>query len=407
MSFQRILVVFLLTLAVTFSTACPWDTPVNDAIAQIDKATNDINANSAQWQNIINQLPSKLKGKIDDTIQNELTHFVEHSAGVVSQQLVCTSDILAKRALIFLNKLKNAVLGGTQKINLTAPTVCQVPSTIELAAMPKGHRIVEASGADFNLKDDGGQLMSVAFWSDSKQQAFNIDESKIGRNTNYNLALNLDGEDISNLVLSNEVNKILFYWNNSNVQQPQVLVLKHVPQTNEVIVPIGAVSLIPFHVGGDKGTDINDDNPFEVDLLGKTFLSTDGTKVLYNLYMKGRERQPDNTTVEGWWDFVQTGLKDIQLPFGVHFKIPIYGEGPGKVAYSAPPGWKIVSFSPMGPTTAHINITKHGNQNMFQGDGQVVREFVVNGGQGGGEAGNQTGVVATFSNLTIKIVEQP
>ncbi len=399
---RRILITLLLTFAVIFSAACPWDTQVNDALAVIDKATNDINANSAQWQNIINQLPDKLKGKIDDTIQNELTHFVEHSAGVVSQQLVCSSDILAKRALIFLDKLKHAILGSAQKTNLTSPTVCQVPSTIELAAMPSGHRIVEASGADFNLKDDNGQFMSVAFWSDSKQQAFNIDESRIGRNTNYNLAINLDGEDISNLVLNNEVNKILFYWNKSNVQQPQVLVLKHVPQTNEVIIGIGDVRLIPFHVGGDKGTDINDDNPFEVDVLGKTFLSADQTKVLYNLYMHGREHQEDHTTVDGWWDWIKTG--EINGPFGI--KIPVYGEGAGKVAYSAPPGWKIDSVQPVGETRAHINVTKHGNQNLPQGAGQVVREFVVNGGEGGGEAGNQTGVVATFSNLTIKIVEQ-
>jgi hypothetical protein len=273
--------------------------------------------------------------------------------------------------------------------------------------MPAGHRVIEASGSDFNLKDNDDQLMSVGFWSDSKQQVFNIDESRIGRNTNYSMAINLDGEEISTLVKDNEINKILFYWNKSNVQQPQVLVLKHVPQSNEVIVGIGNVSHIPRWVGGDRGTDINDDNPFSTDVLGKVFISSDQAQVLYNVYMNGRESQPDHTSVEGWKSEVSNGVKEIKIGPAT-IKIPIFTEGPGLVAYTAPPGWKIVSVSPLGETRAHINITSHGNQNLFQGSsGQVVREFVVNGGSGGGEAGNQTGMVATFNDLTIKIREMP
>jgi hypothetical protein len=315
---------------------------VPDVLAEIDKAINEINANSTEWQNIINQLQKKLQGTIDHTIQEELTHFVEHSVAVVSQQAVCTTDILAKRALNFLYRLKQAVKGGSQKTNLTSPIVCQVPSNIELAAMPAGHRIIEASGADFTLRDNNNQLMSLAFWSDTQEKAFAVEESRIGRNTNYNLAVNLDGADIPKFVKDNDINKLLFYWNGSNVEQPQVLVLKHIPGTNEISIGIGNVSLIPRWTNGDRGTDINDDNPFQTDVAGKVFISADQTKVLYNLYMRGRESQPDNTEVEGWKSEAQTGTKIIHLPFGQTITVPVFGEGPGLVAYTAPSGWKFV-----------------------------------------------------------------
>jgi hypothetical protein len=398
----RILLVSSIVFSLTFSSC--FETPINNALAEIDRATNDINANSAEWQNILNRLPDKIKGKVDDTIQNELTRFVEHSAGVVSQQTVCTSDILAKRAINFLRKLRQAVVGGQKAAYLTSPIVCQVPSNIELSAMPAGHRIIEASGADFNVRDNKDKQISIAFWSDSNQKAFNIDESRIGRNTNYNLAINLDGAEIPKLVKDNDINKILFYWNESNVEQPQVLVLKHVVGTDEFTVPIGDVSLIPRHTGGDQGNDLNNDNPFQTDVLGKVFISSDQRQVLYNLYMHGKETQSDYTEVEGWKSEVQTGTKSVGL--GGLFKVPVYGEGPGLLAYTAPNGWKIVSVTPLGETRDHINITQHGDQNLFQGSaGQVVRVFKVNGGEGGGEAGNQTGVTATFNNIVVKIQE--
>jgi hypothetical protein len=184
------------------------------------------------------------------------------------------------------------------------------------------------------------------------------------------------------------------------------LVTKKVPGSDEVFIGLGDVGLIPRHTGGDTGTDINDDNPFQTDLLGKVFISQDKRQVLYNLYMNGRESQPDHTSVEGWKSEKKIGEKKIHIPFGGEITIPIFGEGPGLVAYTAPNGWVIESVSPVGETRDHINITKHGDQNLPQGGaGQVIRNFKVNGGEGGGEAGNQTGVVATFNNLTIKIKE--
>jgi hypothetical protein len=383
---------------------CHLQTSVNDIVNEIEKAQNQLAADQTDWKNILTKLQQTLKGQVDETIQGELTTFIDHTAAVAQQQTICTTDLLARRAEAFLFKLRQAVTGG-QRTFLVSPMVCQVPATIEIAASPSGHRIIQASGADFTVKDSTGKLMSVAFWSDTLHKAFPIEEARIGRNTNFNLALNLDGDDIVNLVTANKINKILFFWSGTNVDQPQVLVLLHLPKSTELRVNIGDVSLVPRWLGGDRGTDINDDNPFVVEVRGKVFIAPDSQHVFYNLFMHGRESQPDNTEVQGWRSEVQTGTREVKVFPGIKLTIPVFGEGPGIQAYTAPDGWKITSVEPTGETVATANITKHGNQNLFQGNTQVVRTFVVNGGEGGGEAGNQTGVTANFHELTITIQE--
>jgi hypothetical protein len=406
---RRSICVVVICAMTSIAASCPFTGGVDRAVEAIDRAITQLHADSTRWQAVLNDLAGQLRGTIDHTIEVDLVDFVARSSAIVGQQFTCRTDVLSQRVERYLIRLKAALLHRHAPPPTYPPTFCAVTDTIDLSAPATDRKVVTANGADFDSKDDAGRPVAFVFFSDTTQHLFPFDEGRVGRNTHYNLTLDVSGDEVTQFITTNKITKILFMWNGANKDMPQVLVLRQIAQVRqEGPIALGPVDFNPRHINGDAGFDINNDNPMETEVAGKLFIDPDKQHVMLNVYMHGRERQPDHTEVEGWKSEVQTGTRVIEIPLltqRLRVTVPVFGEGHGQVAYTAPDGWRIKSVRPLGETRATANITSHDMRGFDQAAGEVVKRFEITGSSGGGEAGTTTGVRTIFNDITV-VIEQ-
>src|SRR5262245_12603224 len=293
-----------------------------------------------------------------------MTQLVERSIAKTGIEFRCNVDFLAQRAKQGLERIKAMLLN--QQPPSSSPSFCQVsPGSLDINAPPQSRSTVELAGYDMDRPDQKGRPLKIVLFSDQTGESVDISEGRIGRTTHYLVTLNVAGSDLETLIRNKHISKLRVSWNDSAAGLPEVLVIQRVAQRKTVIVPLGEITHVPSRAGGDADFDTDGGNPLDYSVTGESQLS--GDKIMVRAHMRGRERQPDNTTVDSWTNW--------------------------QVAYNAPPGWKIVSFSPSGASSRSGSITDHGVLALKLPQGEVVSRFDIFGDRDNEEAGSYTRVI--------------
>jgi hypothetical protein len=349
---------------------------IDQAVNVIDRGIDNINHDSTRWQSTLREVADQLPKDVQSTIRNEMTQLVERSIAKTGVEFRCDVDFLAQRAKQGLERIKAMLLN--QQPAPVSPSFCHVsPGTLNINAPPQSRSTIELAGYDMDQNDQKGHALKVFLFSDRTGESVPLTEDRIGRTTHYLLTLNVTGSDLETLIRNKQISKLRVSWNDASGGLPEVLVIQRVAQRRTVTVPLGEITHIPNRAGGDADFDTDGGNPLDYSVTGES--RVDGNRILVRVHMRGRERQPDNTTVDSWTDW--------------------------QAAYNAPLGWKIVSCTPVGGSSRSGSITDHGVLSLKLPQGEVVSRFDIFGDRENDEAGSYTRVIVYFNAVTVVLEE--
>ena len=349
---------------------------IDQAVNVIDRGIDNINHDSTRWQSTLREVADQLPKDVQSTIRNEMSQLVERSIAKTGVEFRCDVDFLAQRAKQGLERIKAMLLN--QQPGPVSPSFCHVsPGTLNINAPPQSRSTIELAGYDMDQNDQKGHTLKVFLFSDRTGESIPLTEDRIGRTTHYLLTLNVTGSDLETLIRNKQISKLRVSWNDTAAGLPEVLVIQRVAQRKTVTVPLGEITHVPSRAGGDADFDTDGGNPLDYSVTGES--RVDGNRIMVRVHLRGRERQPDNTTVDSWTDW--------------------------QVAYNAPLGWKIVSCTPLGGSNRSGSITDHGVLSLKLPQGEVVSRFEIFGDRPDDEAGSYTRVIVFFNPATVVLEE--
>lgn len=343
---SNIILLFILSCCTFMLSSCDLPDSITQATRVIDQGITDILARSDSWQSVLQQVSEKLPADISQIIRTEAQNLATRSIAQVGVEFRCNTDFLGRRAIEALRHLKEVLLGTGIPPSALPPAFCQVaPSSINLNDPPTSWSVVTFFGYDLDHLDSNNNLVGITLLNATGSIALN--EDRIGRTTHYQLTINLG--NMGNVHYSNGITKIVATWKNSDSSLPQVVVVPWTPAQKVETFNMGATPMMPPRVGGDMDFDTGDGEPTEVDVIGQVRVS--GNTLQSRVYMWAQEVESDYTTVEGMSEW--------------------------QVAYSAPPGWQIISYRPNANSEHKSNVTVHGELVYPQPGGEVVNRFHV------------------------------
>ena len=347
---------------------------IDKASIIIDQGIQDITAESSNWRSILERVSQDLPQDISSAIRNDAQNLVNRSIATAGTELRCNVDFLAKRAIASLRWLK-AKLTGDKNVALPPPGFCQVtPDAVDLNALQGSISKVTIHGYDLDHADASGK--KIAFYLlKANGQKEEIPDDRIGRTTHYQVTINLG--NMARKLYDDKVAKIISSWNDSQESFPEVVILPWTSQKRTETVNLARTSFMPPKIGrGDGDFNTHDNEHMSLDARGEIMLA-DATTLKYRVYMHAREERSDWTEVGGYSEWA--------------------------TAYTAPPGWRIVSFRPNSNSRHTANIIMHDDQQYFRPAGEVVQKFQVWGDHDGDEAGTWTRVDVFWRSIEVTI----
>jgi hypothetical protein len=338
---------------------------IDDAVTVIDNAIEDISSDSASWQTILQRVANELPEDISEIIRSDAQNLATRSIAATGTEFRCNVDFLANRAIAALRNLKAKLLGEDPP--LLPPAFCQVvPSSIDLEISPTSWSIVTLHGYDLDHRDRAGNRLRVLML-DEQGAITQLDESRIGRTTHYQITLNLG--DMARQLHQDKIVKLLVEWDGSTDDYPEIVVIPWIADTMLETVNVGRTTYMPPHTWGDRDFSTDDDEHMSIDVRG--ILDIEESWINCQVYMKA--------TAEGWSNWAR--------------------------AYTAPFNWRIIDVRPSMNSRQTANITVHGDITYYRPTGEVVTRFIVWGDRDGDEAGTWTKVEVHWTPLNITLEE--
>lgn len=369
-TWQRFPVVCASLMLLILTGCLPGDS-IDRAVQVIDSGIADILARSDSWQSVLQRIANDLPQDISQTIRSDAQNLATRSIAQAGIEFRCNVDFLAQRAVEALRNLKARLLGQAPAV--LPPAFCQVaPAAINLNDAPGRWSSVTFHGYNLDHSDRNGNPLRVLLLN-SDGSSSPLAENRIGRTTHYQVTVNL-GNMGSTL---RRVSKLVMSWNNSTTSLPQVVVIPWTPARRPETVNMGRTSFMPPHTNGDRDFDTGDNDPTTVILRAE--FRQEASSLDNRVFMRARESKGDHTMVEGWSRWSR--------------------------AYSAPSGWRIVSFRPNAGSSHRANVTVHGQQTYSRPAGEVVNRFHVWVDRNGDEAGTWTRMEVEWRPIEV-IIEQ-
>lgn len=326
--------------------------PVKQALSELDdlkiildKDLGDIKTEMEKWRT---ELPEKVRNLINDDIQKLSRDII----GATGAETKCTIDFLRARFIQSVENIKSRLLGR--------PMVYQQPCfcTLNLPMInpnreSKSIESIIFYGYDFNNPDSSNKLMKVVLVGDSVSRE--IDENYIGRNSNYQITINLI--DILPEIASNKYHKLKIFWNGDSTRLSEALISKWNPETIFDPFKPGPLQRYPEHTGGrDSELDSDPGNPArgQVELQ----LRVNGNSIEGRIFYDVMEDDGDNTR------------------FGVDGNGEARAWGPWTPIYtSVKSGYELIGFSPAAPPRYPFAVTDHNSPKHFYQGGTAVSQF--------------------------------
>jgi len=347
----------------------------NNAVSVLQTAIQDLDINSAQWQEIVRGVITDLPATEND-IKADVDEILQRALGGAQTELIATADFFARRMKTGLER-QLAKLLNQPFIEPPPAFINFVPDKIEVARVNSNDlNSVTIFGYDFDKKDPQGQGLKLFILNGTVETP--LSDSLLALPTHYKAVFNLGS---SGVPLTPGTNLLILKWNGQPIST--LAVIQPPPPTpKETLVNLSSISYIPPHTRGDQDYDGN--GP-AVELEARLIAGDGvpgGVRNLYaRVYMKAKETESDWTTAEGASEW--------------------------KVVYTAPPGAVITAL--LGPTTSEATYTdtNHTADTIAVGDeGTLVKRFVCVGDTSSDyEAGNATGVNVIFNKYRIMLLK--
>jgi hypothetical protein len=345
--------------------------------ADLDRGISTIANDNTRWRSTLQELASAIPDDVQSTVRIELQQLANRSIATAGTEIRCNVDFLAHRAIEGLRRVK--ALLRNQDPEPLPPEICQVsPATLDMNIERPRRVDVSISGYDMDHVDSGGKPLHFVYVSDPQNRTFPFLEERIGRTHHYLITLNTSGTDFDQFIYHNQINKIRAEWGDRS-EPPEIIVTRWEPRRLERTVPLGSFDHTPPHTHGDRDFDTSDDEETDVNLAVET--QQEGSSILVRVYMKARERDPDNTTVEGWSQW--------------------------KVAYPAPAGWQIRSVNRLGRSDASFTATSHQLRTSTLPQGEIADRFETWVDRSGDEAGSFTRTQVFLRPVDVVLEEIP
>jgi hypothetical protein len=331
---------------------------VQQATDAIDSAVGTLNYQSSSWQQVLQQMESKLdsdaKNLIDNDVQKLISRTVDH-AGV---EFRCNADFVNHRVAEDLLVIKAKLLKQTPPT--PQPQFCQAePEVIDSSQAPD---ILTYYGYNFDLTNQlTVKLVSSAGIESDISSTVHVP-------TAYALTVTLVGLDLSS---SKGLN---LYWRGKPTQSVAIVSplapVKVCAQSSVDKPPQTIGPYIPPKVANGGDDEFNGNGP-NIDIAVN--LITTLQQVKARVYMNAIETRSDFTQVQGYQDFI---------------------------IYTAPDNMRVDHVS--GATSSRYQYTDKGYSMdkpyiIKMGSGDLVDKYEVIGDEGGNDVGH-TGVAAVHLN---------
>lgn len=326
---------------------------------QLEDLARDINANSAQWQDLVRDTIDELPDEVQSTIRVELQNLLSRGISEAEVSFQCGVDFLASR-------ISEGVRGILAKFKGQAPPpkvphFCSVVPPVLLAdhaaetgLMFYGYNFDAATDLQVSLVDTVGNGTDIT--------------NKVGRPTHYLLTLSFGPTGVQLTPTSDWiVLRFSGLEHTVDVEQPT---LPPCESRTDTLLDL-AVEHVPPLVEGDAEFDGN--GPF---VYSQTRLIMNPQEISAEVYMRAAETTSDWTRAES---------KRIY-----HL-------------VTAPPGWAITAVAGIvGLRTDELAYTdNNGVDDSFSGSG-LVRRWVFTGDTSGDEAGTETKAKIDFRTLQVQ-----
>ncbi len=335
--------------------------------AVLEDAIENLDRNSADWQNVLQGTVGQLSETASDTA-SQVDGILNRTVAATGTEFRCSADFLGQRVK---EQLKNilAKLKGQDPQPLRPHICTTVPDNVATDKIPDPLTHISFSGYNFDISSE---LKAYVERTDGSKR--NI-TSKLNMPTHYSMTLPFG---TTGAVLGSRDQRILVTWND----QPLVSVGITQPglpecEEKEISFTPSNITFIPNrHTDGDRefaghGPRVTGSVKLIEDVSAGT-----ARKVKMRVQMKARETKKDWTTVEGQKDY------DV---------------------FSFPSGYKIVQRLTPSTTISSFDYTDSNHRDDVINPGQgPARQLIITGDTKGKDVGKVKAVVH-FNQVRYKI----
>ena len=369
---NSLLIYFVIISVVLSMTSCDFikgqiskilgsaDDLTEKVVSSLDNAIGSLNANSANYQEVLQKLVNDLPGEVQSTVTNEVSNLLNRTVAAAGAEVRCDADFFRIRVQQALQRIKAKYLN--QPLPELEPNLCNVvPLAIDMNLSAERRNKLEFYGYDF----DKTAIQVFLYNGLSKIDVSN----KLDQPTHYHMTLNLGSNGVP---ISAASTRLVLRWNNRDIST--IAIIQRSPEICETTYHTfqpASISFMPPLMRGDRefaghGPTVNS----SVNLINT------GKELIARVTMYARETRSDYTTGSGTKDFV------------------LYTSDPDKTIEA------IVT-----PTAASYSyIDNNHNMDEFTGSGPV-RKFKFMGDGSGDDVGFHTRVEIDFNNIRLQLKE--
>jgi hypothetical protein len=326
--------------------------PIKQALSELDdlkiildKDLGDIKTEMEKWRT---ELPEEVRNLINDDIQKLSRDIV----GATGAETKCTIDFLRARFKQSVENIKSKLLG--RRIVYQQPCFCTLNlPMINPNSESKSIESIIFYGYDFNNRDSSNKLMKVVLVGDSSSRE--IDENYIGRNSNYQITINLI--DILPEIASNKYHKLKIFWNGDSTSLSEAIISEWNPETKFDPFKPNALQFYPPHTGG---------NDTELDTKPGNWANG---QVELQLRVNGNN-------IEGrvFYDVMEFGGDNTRFGIDGNGEARAWGQWT-PIYTNVKPNYELIGFSPAAPTRYPFAVTDHNSPKHFYQGGSAVSQF--------------------------------
>jgi len=329
----------------------------------LDQAISSLDAQSANWQEILNKAMEDLPDQVSNTVRSDVSNLLQRTVAAASGEVRCDVDFFRVRVQQWLQEIKAKYLGSAQPV--MEPNICSVvPTAVDLSLSPNQRNLIEFFGYDFDqaqmqvlLKSTNGSLVDIA--------------QHLQKQTHYHMTLNLGSNGVQ---FDRNCESVTLRWNNIDISTVSVIQpTTPICETSYKEIAPNNITFIPSHYGnGDS--EYNGHGPNTNCYVS---LTNHGDHIVAKIFMDAKETKSDWTEARGSKDYI------------------IYNADPDKTIE------KIVS-----PSNASMSYRDTNHENDLFGGNGCISSFNFVGDTSDDEAGTRTCVTVAFNPIRIQLKEK-
>jgi hypothetical protein len=184
----------------------------NQVTQVLDQGISALNAQSANWQEILNNTLRDLPSETSNIIRGDISNLLQRTVAATGSEARCDADFFRIRVQQGLQYIKNKLLKRPSPP--PEPHFCNpVPSAIDMSLHPNQRNKIDFFGYDFDM------TKKVDVFLESASTEVNVSQY-LERSTPYLMTLNLGSNGVR---LTKNSQRIILKWNNQTISTISVI----------------------------------------------------------------------------------------------------------------------------------------------------------------------------------------